>query len=80
MFVDVLYEHTQDLLEKSGVPRHKIIEAPGNQASEQHVTMGREENHILLSTDQQPQNRDVSEEVHAIRFNGILKQVGTPAG
>lgn len=61
MFVDVLYEHTQDLLENSGVPRQKIVEAPRSQASEQYVTMGREENHPLLSTDQQPQDIDVSE-------------------
>lgn len=61
MFVDVLYEHTQDLLENSGVPRQKILEAPRSQASEQHLTMGREANHPLLSTDQRPQNRNVSE-------------------
>ncbi|KAJ6279685.1 hypothetical protein J3E71DRAFT_354567 [Bipolaris maydis] len=58
MFVDVLYEHTQDLLENSGVPRQKILEAPRSQASEQHLTMGREANHPLLSTDQRPQNRN----------------------
>lgn len=59
LFVDVLYEHTQDLLESAGVPRQKVMKVTRSQGSgEQMIMEGDEE----PSTDEHSQDSDVSKD------------------
>ncbi|KAF2692112.1 hypothetical protein K458DRAFT_10128 [Lentithecium fluviatile CBS 122367] len=74
LFVDVLYEHTQDLLEKSGVPRQLVTKAPKGQISEPPGNETSEQRYPLDSgTQQSPHGTTrATKEGHAPQMTWIV--------